>query len=148
MSEETVTVSLLSPAQGKSTESVEVIDANELAKRLNVPPSWVRSHTRQRTPKTERIPCRRFGRYVRLLDAKQDNQNMVKAKNPHAQALGRLGGKARAEQLSDAEITKIARKGGEARSKTLSSAERTRIALLAVRAREKKRSVAKKHGGK
>lgn len=64
MSEETVTVPLLSQ---ESTESLEVIDANELAKRLNVPPSWVRSHTRQRTPKTERIPCRRFGRYVRFL---------------------------------------------------------------------------------
>jgi hypothetical protein len=71
---------------------------------------------------------------------------LSKKKNPHAEALGSLGGKARAQSLSDAEIAKIARKGGHARSKKLSSAERTRIALLAVRAREKKRATAKKIG--
>jgi hypothetical protein len=65
---------------------------------------------------------------------------MRKKKNPHAQALGSLGGKARAQSLSDAEIVKIARKGGKARSKKLSAAERRRIALLAVRSREKKRA--------
>jgi hypothetical protein len=60
-------------------------------------------------------------------------------KNPHAQALGRLGGKARAENLSDAEIAKIARKGGKARAAKLTAAERGRIAKLAVAARERKR---------
>ena len=60
-------------------------------------------------------------------------------KNPHAQALGRLGGKARAERLSKADIVKIASKGGKARAATLSADERRRIALLAVAARERKR---------
>lgn len=64
---------------------------------------------------------------------------MGKKKNPHAQALGSLGGKARAENLSDAEINKIASKGGNARAAKLSAAERSRIAKLAVAAREKKR---------
>jgi len=64
---------------------------------------------------------------------------MGQTKNPHAQALGSLGGKARAEQLSDAEIAKIASKGGKARAKRLSAAERRRIARLAVAARERKR---------
>jgi hypothetical protein len=44
---------------------VEVIGCNELAKRLNVPESWVRSRTnskRTRDPK----PHLRFGRYVRF----------------------------------------------------------------------------------
>jgi hypothetical protein len=44
----------------------EVVDAVELAKRLKVPESWVRSRTRQRTPKAERIPCVKLGRYVRF----------------------------------------------------------------------------------
>ena len=60
-------------------------------------------------------------------------------KNPNAQALGSLGGKARASSLSDTEITKIASKGGKARAAKLSAAERRRIAKLAVAARERKR---------
>jgi len=62
-----------------------------------------------------------------------------KSKNPNAQALGSLGGKARAKNLSGAEITEIASKGGNARAERLSAAERSRIAKLAVAAREKKR---------
>jgi hypothetical protein len=46
--------------------SFEIIDSGELAKRWCVPESWVRSYSRERTPKTERIPCLRFGRYVRF----------------------------------------------------------------------------------
>jgi hypothetical protein len=65
-------------------------------------------------------------------------------KNPHAQALGSLGGKARAEHLSEAEIVRIARKGGRARAKKLSAAERRRIARLAVAARERNRDHGKK----
>jgi len=42
----------------------ELIDANELARRLSLPASWVRSHTRRRT--TDEIPAARFGRYVRF----------------------------------------------------------------------------------
>jgi len=64
---------------------------------------------------------------------------MGKKPNPHAQALGHLGGKARAKRLSEAQITKIASKGGQARAKKLSAAERSRIAKLAVAARERKR---------
>ena len=64
---------------------------------------------------------------------------MGKKPNPHAQALGSLGGKARAENLSDANLAKIASKGGKARAQKLSAAERSRIAKLAVGARESKR---------
>jgi hypothetical protein len=60
-------------------------------------------------------------------------------KNPHAQALGRLGGKARAKSLSDAEKTRIASEGGKARAAKLTPAERKRIAKLAVAARERNR---------
>jgi hypothetical protein len=60
-------------------------------------------------------------------------------KNPHAQALGALGGKARAKSLSEAERSKIAKQGGKARAAKLSAAERSRIAMLAVAARERKR---------
>lgn len=59
--------------------------------------------------------------------------------NPHAQALGSLGGKARKENLSDAEIAKIASKGGKARAAKLSAEELSRIARKAVAARERKR---------
>jgi hypothetical protein len=60
-------------------------------------------------------------------------------KNPNAQALGRLGGKARAVNLSRREISEIASKGGKARASKLSAAERRRIAKFAVAARERKR---------
>ena len=75
-----------------------------------------------------------------LLIAKQDNLCMrKKSKNPNAQALGSLGGTARAKRLSEAEITEIASKGGNARAAKLSATERSRIAKLAAAAREKKR---------
>jgi hypothetical protein len=70
---------------------------------------------------------------------KQDNNGMEKKPNPHAQALGSLGGKARARNLSEAEVAQIASKGGKARAAKLSPAERSRIAKLAVAAREHKR---------
>lgn len=60
-------------------------------------------------------------------------------KNPNAQALGKLGGEARAKRLSQADLTRIASKGGKARAAKLSVAERKRIARLAVAARERKR---------
>ena len=59
--------------------------------------------------------------------------------NPHAQVLGSLGGKARAQSLSRTERAKIARKGGIARAAKLSASELSRIAKLAVAARERKR---------
>lgn len=64
---------------------------------------------------------------------------MGNKKNPNAQALGSLGGKARADSLSDVERARIASKGGEARAKKLTAAERSRIAKKAVAARERKR---------
>ena len=64
---------------------------------------------------------------------------MSQKKNPNAQALGSLGGKARAKNLSDQEIVKIASKGGKARAAKLSAAELRRISKLAVAARERKR---------
>lgn len=65
---------------------------------------------------------------------------MRQKKNPHAQALGSLGGKARAKQLSAAQMTQIASTGGKARAAKLSAAELTRIAKLAVAARERNRA--------
>lgn len=64
---------------------------------------------------------------------------MRKVPNPHAKALGSLGGKARTKNLSAAEIAKIASEGGKARAAKLSAAERRRIAKLGVEARERKR---------
>jgi hypothetical protein len=47
-------------------DKIEIIDAGELAKRWRVPESWVRSYTRRRTPRDERIPHLSLGRYVRF----------------------------------------------------------------------------------
>jgi hypothetical protein len=74
-----------------------------------------------------------------MLTVKYDNLDMVQKKNPHAQALGKLGGKARAEILSDAQRAEIASKGGKARAANLSAAELSRLGKLAVEARERKR---------
>ena len=63
MNLETADVSLVSRSSGNP---VELIDSAELAKRWQVPESWIRNHTRARTPKDERIPCIRLGRYVRF----------------------------------------------------------------------------------
>jgi hypothetical protein len=56
-------------------------------------------------------------------------------KNPAAQALGRLGGKARARALSEAELSKIGKMGAQARRKKLTAGERSEIARKAVQAR-------------
>ena len=56
-------------------------------------------------------------------------------KNPAAQALGRLGGKARAKALSEAELSEIGTRGGQARRKKLTAEERSAIARKAVQAR-------------
>lgn len=76
---------------------------------------------------------------VDILNVKYDNPCMVHKKNPHARALGKLGGKARAEILSEAQRAEIASKGGKARAANLSAAELSRIGKLAVQARERKR---------
>ena len=62
-----------------------------------------------------------------------------KGKKPNAVALGGLGGRARAANLSKSERSAIARKAAAARNAKLSAAERKRIANIAVRARERKR---------
>ena len=72
---------------------------------------------------------------------------MSENRNPHAVALGKLGGKARAAKLSQAERSAIASKAGKARSSRLSKAERVRIAELAVKAREEKRAKSRQKGG-
>jgi hypothetical protein len=71
---------------------------------------------------------------------------MGKKPNPHARALGRLGGAARKKNLSDAEIAEIASMGGTARAAKLSAAERSRIAKLGVAARERTRKAKQKEG--
>jgi hypothetical protein len=66
------------------------------------------------------------------------------AKNPHAVALGSLGGKARAENLSKDEVAAISEKagkvGGKARAAKLSAERRREIAKAAAMARWKKAS--------
>lgn len=57
--------------------------------------------------------------------------SVTRRKNPHAVALGKLGGKARAAKLSAKEREEIARRGGEVggrrRADNLSAEERSRI---------------------
>lgn len=48
-----------------SIDQLEVLDSNELAKRLNVPATWVRSRTNLKRT-NDPIPHLRFGRYVRF----------------------------------------------------------------------------------
>ena len=63
------------------------------------------------------------------------------AKNPHAVALGSLGGKARAENLTKDELAGISQKagkvGGKARAAKLSPKKRKEIAKAAAAARWK-----------
>jgi len=54
--------------------------------------------------------------------------------NPHARALGRLGGKARLTKLSPEERSQIARRAGLARMEKLSAKERRRLAALGGKA--------------
>jgi len=55
-------------------------------------------------------------------------------KNPHAVALGKLGGKAKAALPAD-QLSEINRAGGIARAQKLTKAERKKIAQKAARAR-------------
>ena len=56
-------------------------------------------------------------------------------KNAAAQALGKLGGTARAKTLPAAELTKIGKQGAKARAAKLTAAQRSEIARKAVQAR-------------
>jgi len=57
-----------------------------------------------------------------------------KKPNPHARALGKLGGKARTAKLTPEQRSEIARRAGLARSQKLSADERQRIAALGGKA--------------
>lgn len=46
------------------TESIDIIDAQELATRLKLPKSWIMEGTRSRA--VDPIPHMKFGRYVRF----------------------------------------------------------------------------------
>ena len=69
-------------------------------------------------------------------------------KNRAAQALGKLGGKARAKSLSGTQLSEIGRQGAAARASKLSAAERSEIARKAVQARIAKQAKQKSKGGK
>jgi hypothetical protein len=56
-------------------------------------------------------------------------------KDPHAVALGRKGGKARAKAQSASALSAIGRKGAKARELTLTAVERSKIARTAAKAR-------------
>jgi hypothetical protein len=64
----------------------------------------------------------------------------LQKKNPHAQALGSLGGRARMDSLTHRERRELAAKAGAARAKKLSARKRKEIAKAAVAARERRRS--------
>ncbi len=51
---------------GAGTARYEVIDAATLAERWKLPESWIRSQTRERTPRDKQIPHLRLGKYVRF----------------------------------------------------------------------------------
>jgi len=65
---------------------------------------------------------------------------MQKKKNPHAQALGKLGGRARMDALSPKKRRELASQAGLARAKKLSAHKRKQIAKAAVAARERRRA--------
>lgn len=46
------------------TTDHDLIDAIELARRWNLPASWIREQTRSRA--TDPLPCVRFGKYIRF----------------------------------------------------------------------------------
>lgn len=56
----------------------------------------------------------------------------AKKKDPNAVALGKKGGKARAENLSAAELSAIGKIGAQARTSKVSASKRSEIARKAV----------------
>ena len=59
-------------------------------------------------------------------------------KDPHAVALGKKGGKARAKAQSASALSAIGRKGANAREQNLTAVERSKIARTAAKARWEK----------
>ena len=47
-------------------EEFELLTAEDLAKRLRVPPSWIREQTRTRSLDGDPLPHLRLGRYIRF----------------------------------------------------------------------------------
>ena len=78
MTPETADVPRVSHTDGN--DGLELIDSAELATRWRVPESWIRNHTRERTPKDDRIPCIRLGRYVRFEWGSQRLQQWLEKK--------------------------------------------------------------------
>jgi hypothetical protein len=68
-------------------------------------------------------------------------------KNAAAQALGKLGGEARAKALSPGELSEIGKKGARARAQKLTVVQRSEIARKAVEARIKKHGQKRKPKG-
>lgn len=58
----------------------------------------------------------------------------MKKKNPAAQALGRLGGRARVRDIGVEGFRKMGSKGGKARLRSMTAAERSAIATIASKA--------------
>lgn len=79
-----------------------------------------------------------------LLVGKQD---VHMKKNPAAQALGKLGGTARAKSLTDSQRSEIAKQGATARASKLNAAKRSEIARKAVQARIAKQGQQKRGKG-
>jgi hypothetical protein len=50
----------------RSGEEFELLTAEDLAKRLRVPASWIREQTRSRSLQGDPLPHLRLGRYVRF----------------------------------------------------------------------------------
>jgi hypothetical protein len=78
MSAKTIDVPTVSRTGGNGAPVL--IDSAELAERWRVPESWIRNRTRARTPKEERIPCLRLGRYVRFEWGSPRLQNWLEKK--------------------------------------------------------------------
>ena len=67
-----------------------------------------------------------------------DKKKSLPPKNPHAQALGALGGRARTQNLSAKKIKSIASLGGHARAAKLTPGELSRIGKAARAAHKAK----------
>ena len=84
--------------------------------------------------------------FLAILPSVKHDKSMNK--NKAAQALGKLGGTARANALSAAELSKIGKQGGKARAAKLTAAQRSEIARKAVQARIAKHGQQKRKGVK
>ena len=60
----------------KKEMTVEIIDSRELARRWNLPESWIRDNVRRRS--TDVIPHMRFGRYVRFEFGSEELQKWLR----------------------------------------------------------------------